>query len=352
MRFRFDQLVECAAILQIAKAVRVPRRAASMPGARRRDDGTAERLCHTNSSGRWVRVLLGRLLHCRVMAEHLISLFKRTRNATAPVVLALAALAVHAAVSNVTSARGKDKAGRQTAREIEHRFEARYKHASTLKAAFYERYGSGKGTGEAESGTVYFSRPGRMRWEYESPQKKLFIVDGKNVWFYIPDDHTASRATLKNSSDWRTPIALLAENADLGRVCRSVQLLETQNDPGSSLGGGPSQTRSNAPEGSRDPAGDSDVNQPGPAGVADSVLKCMPRAKVDETGQPVSAVLLTIDSKGYLVKVVIHQPGAVSTEFRFGNWQENIHIAETMFHFQPPAGVEIVDEDKLASQMQ
>ena len=34
-------------------------------------------------------------------------------------------------------------------------------------------------------------------------------------------------------------------------------------------------------------------------------------------------------------------------EFRFGNWQENIPIPEVQFHFQPPEGVTIVDEESL-----
>jgi hypothetical protein len=38
----------------------------------------------------------------------------------------------------------------------------------------------------------------------------------------------------------------------------------------------------------------------------------------------------------------------VSTEFRFGNWQENIDIPELAFHFDPPSGVAIVDEEALA----
>ena len=71
--------------------------------------------------------------------------------------------------------------------------ESRYRHARTLKAEFFERYSDGNGGSAAESGTVLFSRPGRMRWEYESPEKKLFLVDGTNVWFYVPADRTASR---------------------------------------------------------------------------------------------------------------------------------------------------------------
>src|SRR5580700_2419882 len=106
--------------------------------------------------------------------------------------------------------------------------ESRYHHARYLKAVFFERYTDGNGGSSSESGTVYFSRPGRMRWEYESPEEKLFIVDGSNVWFYVPADHTASRAKLRDSSDWRTPLALLTGKADLARLCRSIHLADAE----------------------------------------------------------------------------------------------------------------------------
>ena len=48
--------------------------------------------------------------------------------------------------------------------------EDRYHSANTLKAVFLERYSEGGRVVRVESGTVYFSRPGRMRWEYESPK--------------------------------------------------------------------------------------------------------------------------------------------------------------------------------------
>ena len=109
--------------------------------------------------------------------------------------------------------------------------EARYQHARTLKAVFFERYTDGNGGVAAESGTVYFSRPGRMRWEYESPEQKIFLVDGANVWFYVPADRTASRAKLKESSDWRTPIALLAGKMDLSRLCRRIDISDSSSTP-------------------------------------------------------------------------------------------------------------------------
>jgi outer membrane lipoprotein carrier protein len=124
-------------------------------------------------------------------------------------VLAIAAMAVHPALT-------------VDARVVVRALESRYHHAASLKATFFERYSDGNGGGSAESGTVYFSRPGRMRWEYESPEEKLFIVDGTNVWFYVPADHTASRAKIKDSSDWRTPLALLTGKTDFSRLCRTM----------------------------------------------------------------------------------------------------------------------------------
>src|ERR1700722_2490850 len=116
-----------------------------------------------------------------------------------------------------------------------HALESRYQHVHPLKATFFERYSDGKGAIQSESGTVYFSRPGRMRWDYESPEEKLFIVDGTNVWFYVPADRSASRAKMKESSDWRTPLALLTGKADLSKLCRSIQIADASSEKGSQL---------------------------------------------------------------------------------------------------------------------
>src|ERR1700720_241426 len=120
------------------------------------------------------------------------------------------------AIVSVTLSAGSAADAKAAARALE----SRYQHVHTLKATFFERYSDGKGAIQSESGTVYFSRPGRMRWDYESPEQKLFLVDGTNVWFYVPADRTASRAKMKESSDWRTPIALLVGKAELSRLCR------------------------------------------------------------------------------------------------------------------------------------
>jgi outer membrane lipoprotein carrier protein len=212
------------------------------------------------------------------------------------------------------------------AQAVLHAIEARYRHAQTLKAAFYERYSEGAGGtgGSAESGVVYFSQPGRMRWEYQSPEQKLFIVDGTNVWFYVPADRTVSRAKVKESSDWRTPLALLTGKSDLSKLCRSIEFLD---------------------------AAKSENPEDHPTGADNHVLRCVPRRESADADQEISEVLLESDPEAHLVRLLIRQPGNLETEFRFAHWEENLPIAETMFHFAPPPGVTVVDEASLANQI-
>jgi outer membrane lipoprotein carrier protein len=39
------------------------------------------------------------------------------------------------------------------------------------------------------SGKVYIKYPGKMRWEYEKPERQIFITDGEKLWVYRPDDN-------------------------------------------------------------------------------------------------------------------------------------------------------------------
>ena len=44
-----------------------------------------------------------------------------------------------------------------------------------------------------ESGTVQIKKPGRMRWEYTTPDKKTFVSDGRKIYSYIPADKQVDR---------------------------------------------------------------------------------------------------------------------------------------------------------------
>lgn len=44
------------------------------------------------------------------------------------------------------------------------------------------------GRERVESGRLTILRPGRMRFDYETPEPKVFVSDGTNTWFHVPAD--------------------------------------------------------------------------------------------------------------------------------------------------------------------
>jgi outer membrane lipoprotein carrier protein len=46
---------------------------------------------------------------------------------------------------------------------------------------------------DESQGVVLFKKPGQMRWDYEKPSVKSFIVDGKSLWVYQKNDNLAFR---------------------------------------------------------------------------------------------------------------------------------------------------------------
>jgi outer membrane lipoprotein-sorting protein len=223
------------------------------------------------------------------------------------------------------------------------RMEHRYRAAKTLQATFLERYTENERTVRVESGVAYFRRPGKMRWEYAAPENNLFLIDGKMAWFYVPADHTVTRVPAKQSTDWRTPLALLAGETKVSRVCARVALAPEQppEKAGDTVfsctlrGSVESKTRTAAKN--ANPAAD-------PAEVS-KLTNLTPRQN-SEQGEQEDTVLLEIGREsGELVRIVVRNKGGVGIEFHFAHWLDDPPIAEALFHFQPPEGVAIVNAE-------
>src|SRR5262245_53263526 len=50
-----------------------------------------------------------------------------------------------------------------------------------LEADFVQIYYGADGRVLREAGHLLLKRPGKARWEYSSPERKVFVSDGKNV---------------------------------------------------------------------------------------------------------------------------------------------------------------------------
>ncbi len=81
-----------------------------------------------------------------------------------------------------------------TPQEVMTRVQAQYDRTSGFKAHFRQtsrlRAVNQEDTAE---GWLYFQKPCRMRWQYETPpeQQKEIITDGREVWLYNPQDNVA-----------------------------------------------------------------------------------------------------------------------------------------------------------------
>ena len=42
-------------------------------------------------------------------------------------------------------------------------------------------------------------KPGRMRWNYQKPDPKMYLADGDTLWLYEPEDKQAFKQDLKAS---------------------------------------------------------------------------------------------------------------------------------------------------------
>lgn len=216
------------------------------------------------------------------------------------------------------------------------RLEHRYRAAKTLQAIFLERYIENDRTVRVESGVAYFRRPGKMRWEYAAPENNLFLIDGKTAWFYVPADHTVTRVPAKQSTDWRTPLALLAGETKVSRVCARVALAPDQppEKPGDAVF---NCTLRGSVDSKKTPSANKNASTREPSKLA---------SLAPQNTEQEDTVLLEIGREsGELVRIVVRNKGGVGIEFHFDHWLDDPPIAEALFHFEPPNGVAIVNAE-------
>jgi outer membrane lipoprotein carrier protein len=184
-----------------------------------------------------------------------------------------------------------------------------YNHLRTLQAEFTEEY-RGAGMERTESGTLWLSKsglkkPGKMRWEYRSPREKLFVSDGRDAWFYVPDDRQARKTDARKLDDLRSPLAFLLGKSKLEKELQGLSL---------------------AP----------DV---APLAAGDVVLRGVPQAMADR----VNEILVEITPGHQIARIVINEVDGSTTEYSFSDQKENVAIPDGKFEFRPPAGTETVE---------
>lgn len=191
----------------------------------------------------------------------------------------------------------------QDIRPLAQAVDEHYNRLRSLQADFTEIY-RGAGAERVESGTLWLKKPRKMRWEYRSPKEKLFVSNGKAVWFYTPGERQARKTDPKKLDDLRSPIAFLLGKTKLESELQGLSKALDQS----------------------------------PLAVGDTVLRGVPKAMADQINQ----VVLEINPANQIVRIVLDQIDGTTTEFRFSDLKENQEFSDRRFEFAPPPGVEVV----------
>jgi outer membrane lipoprotein carrier protein len=174
-----------------------------------------------------------------------------------------------------------------------------YNHLSSLRARYTEHY-AGMGLDRTEAGTLLLKKPGRMRWTYEQPAGKVFVLDGKFAWFYTPGDAQVQRVPAKQLDDLRSPLRFLLGHTQLKKELDNL----TVTSDGSSF------RITGVPKGME---------------------------------QRVKSLTLWVTSTGAIERIRLEEVDGATTEFTFSAIEENVPVKDADFVFTPPAGVAVVD---------
>jgi len=184
----------------------------------------------------------------------------------------------------------------------------RYESANDLRADIVQTTRSvALGTNASEQmtskGTVVFAKPGKMRWTYNEPEPSLVVSDGVTLWIYDPTFREAQK--------------LPATEGYLSGV--AIEFL---------LGGGALE-RDFEISALRCEAGEAELRlQP---------RKSASYEKLDVVVNP---------RTGELRKTTVYFVLGNVTEVAFSNIELDTHPPASLFHFDPPADVRVIELDE------
>jgi outer membrane lipoprotein carrier protein len=157
-----------------------------------------------------------------------------------------------------------------------------------------------------EHGTVLVKKPGRMRWAYKTPEEKLFVSDGRKIYFYVPADKQVTVSSMPSEDKASTPILFLVGKGNLaGDFAASYA---------DGLPGLPADTLA---------------------------LKLIPKAKTPDY----DSIVLVVDRKTLALRMLIaHDAQSGTSTFTFANLKENVGLSDGQFTFSIPRGTDVITQ--------
>jgi len=178
--------------------------------------------------------------------------------------------------------------GEERLTDLVEKIESHYDAVADFEAGFRQRYQRRLLRRMVEEkGKVSVKKPGRMRWEYRSPEEKVFVTDGAKTYFYLPAENQVMVSHQPQGAmgmEEGSPFELLA----------------------------------------------------GRGRLRDSFTPSLSDEPATEGG-------IEVQSKdGRILRVVLIDTASNRTEFLFDDVRENVGLPESLFRFAIPSGVEVV----------
>ncbi|HXI56283.1 MAG TPA: outer membrane lipoprotein chaperone LolA [Polyangia bacterium] len=190
------------------------------------------------------------------------------------------------------------------------RVQKRYDSAGDFRAHFTQTLTNPTFNRKTTStGEVLLKKPGRMRWNYQTPEEKMYLSDGDRLWLYEPEDKQAFKQELKSS---QLPAAL-AFLTGKGKLAEQFDI--------------------------------SFADKPSFGTVRDYVLLLQPKQPQPQ----LKSMLFVVDPDSFHVRQSVLFDGQGNTnDMAFSDVKVNSGIGDPTFRWSPPAGVRVIDAAKLS----
>jgi outer membrane lipoprotein carrier protein len=184
-------------------------------------------------------------------------------------------------------------------KQVLDRLQRHYHDTSSFTAKFDEEIATVGAPKRNRQGIVSFRKPGRMRWEFEDPEKQTIVSDGETLYSYDPDLNQVVETPLKQALKSSSATSFLLGMGNINRDFKAEF-----------------------------------ANPPTPTGLVDLILDARTGGYKIEVG---------LDPKTYnlMTLTLTDQLGDV-TKIDFSDVHDNVELADSTFAFKAPAGADIV----------
>jgi outer membrane lipoprotein carrier protein len=182
----------------------------------------------------------------------------------------------------------------------------KYNKLKTLSVDFTQIYTSPSEGTRRESGRLLLRKPGRMRWDYTSPENKLFVSNGRVMYEWVPTDKFATKMSVRESDDMRAPFMFLLGRGNLRDEFKLIEFAKES-----------------------------------PVRAGNKVLRMIPKKT-----QEFRELIIEVDPNNLqLSRLSFVDSDGSRSDFLFSNVQENVPAKLGLFTFKPPPGVEVREID-------